>query len=197
MPRVTEEHLASRRRQILVAARRCFDRAGFHQTSMQDILAEAGLSAGAVYRYFRGKNEIVRAIAEETIAQVLDQAAVDVHADPPPPLPDVMAALLAAADRQLEADGLLRMAIQVWGETMHNPELAGFVADTYRRVRGVFVGYARRAVAAGTLPPDADPDQVGAVLFGLLPGYIMQRAMIGDVDRAGYLAGFRALLAAR
>jgi AcrR family transcriptional regulator len=197
MPRVTEEHLASRRRQILDAARRCFSRAGFHQTSMQDILTEAGLSAGAVYRYFRSKTEIVKAIADETITQVLDQAAVDVHADPPVPLPDLIGTLITAAERQLEPDGVLRMAIQVWGESVHNPELAASVADTYRRIRAVFIDYARRARAAGQLPAGSDPEQVGAVLFGLMPGYIMQRALLGDVDRERYLGGLTALLGPR
>ncbi|HEY9407971.1 MAG TPA: helix-turn-helix domain-containing protein, partial [Jiangellaceae bacterium] len=52
MPRVSEAHLAARRDQILQAAWTCFARDGFHATSMQDVFAEAGLSAGAVYRYF-------------------------------------------------------------------------------------------------------------------------------------------------
>ncbi len=49
MPRVTLEHTAARRIQILEAARVCFIRDGFHATSMQDIQRESGLSAGAIY----------------------------------------------------------------------------------------------------------------------------------------------------
>jgi AcrR family transcriptional regulator len=194
---VTEEYLAARRHQILDAARRCFERAGFHRTSMQDILAEAGLSAGAVYRYFPSKTEIVRAIADETISGVLDRAGAAVRADPPPPLTDLVGALITAAERQLEPDGVLRMAIQVWGESVHNPELATAVADTYRRVRSVFIDYARRARDAGMLPAASDPEEVGRALFGLVPGYIMQRALLGDVDRDGYLRGLTTLLGPR
>src|ERR687892_1283375 len=68
MPKVTEEHLAARRRQILDAALVCFSRRGFHQTSMQAIFEESGLSPGAVYRYFKSKEEIVEAIATETLS---------------------------------------------------------------------------------------------------------------------------------
>ena len=46
MPRVSEAHLAARREQIIEAATRCFLRNGFHQTSMQDVIKEAGLSVG-------------------------------------------------------------------------------------------------------------------------------------------------------
>jgi hypothetical protein len=44
---------------------RCFAREGFHRTTMQDIVAQTGLSAGAIYRYFPAKEDIVAAIAAE------------------------------------------------------------------------------------------------------------------------------------
>jgi AcrR family transcriptional regulator len=65
MPKVSAAHAAERRIQIVEAAARCFERAGIHRTTMQDIFREAGLSPGAVYTYFFGKAEIVRAVAEE------------------------------------------------------------------------------------------------------------------------------------
>ena len=65
MPRRSEEYRARRREQILEAAVSCFARQGLHHTTMADIIAEAGTSAGAVYCYFAGKDEIIAAIAEE------------------------------------------------------------------------------------------------------------------------------------
>src|SRR5690606_3122603 len=47
----------------------CFRRRGFHQASMQEICAEAGISAGALYRYFGSKADIIGAIAEESRAE--------------------------------------------------------------------------------------------------------------------------------
>nr|MDT0667257.1 TetR/AcrR family transcriptional regulator [Micromonospora sp. DSM 115978] len=70
MPRVSQEHLDARRQQIIDAARRRFAVSGFHGTSMQDVLTEAGLSAGAVYRYFPSKESIIEAIAVEVTGQI-------------------------------------------------------------------------------------------------------------------------------
>lgn len=64
MPKVSEEHLRARRAQILDAAARCFARMGFHRTTIQDIAAESGFSAGLVYRYFADKDDMVVAIAD-------------------------------------------------------------------------------------------------------------------------------------
>ncbi len=72
MPKVSQEYRDARREQILNAARRCFLRDGFHETSMQDLFAEAGLSSGAVYRYFPGKEDVILAIAEENMRDVVE-----------------------------------------------------------------------------------------------------------------------------
>src|ERR1044072_1008423 len=69
MPKVSDDYLAARRQQILDAAAACFARDGFHRTSMQDIVRESGISAGLVYRYFAGKDDMIAAIVTECPAQ--------------------------------------------------------------------------------------------------------------------------------
>src|SRR3954451_11080724 len=56
--------LGDRRRKILDAAEACFVRNGFHRTTMNDVAAEAGMSAGNLYRYFASKEAIVTGLAE-------------------------------------------------------------------------------------------------------------------------------------
>src|SRR5215468_11284291 len=142
MPRVSAEHLAARRQQILDAARTCFIRNGFHVTSMQDVIAEAGLSVGAVYRYFKSKNEIIEAIAEGyslQIGGVLEHAL----ADPDRRLIDVMAAALEVIDDNVGPEGALRIAVQVWAEAVRDERSAAIAERLYRRFRETFVTVAR------------------------------------------------------
>ncbi len=194
MPRVSEEHRAARRQQILDAARRCFLRDGFHNTSMQAVIAEAGLSVGAVYRYFPSKNDLITEIAQSVIGGA-DQVFADLaSADPPLPLVEAMDRALAFVDSQTGPDGILPLAIQVWSEAQRDPTLAEFVRDTYTRLRHHFAVLAQRAQAAGELPPDADPEAVGTALFGLVPGYFLQRILTGHPDRHTYLTGLHPLL---
>ncbi|WP_213452979.1 TetR/AcrR family transcriptional regulator [Rhizomonospora bruguierae] len=194
MPRVSESHRAARREQILAAGRRCFTRNGFHATSMQDVIAEAGLSIGAVYRYFGSKQELVTAIAEDVIGGADGVLAGLAREHPDTGLAEVLEHALEFVDAESGPDGALRVAVQVWAEAMRDESLAAFVKDVYSRFRGHFVGFARRAVASGELPPDADPEAVASVLFGLLPGYALQRILTGGPDRATFLAGVRSLI---
>ncbi len=194
MPRVSDEHLVARRRQIMAAARACFLRNGFHQTSMQDVIAEAGLSVGAVYRYFASKNELINAIASASIGTLDELFAEFAEQDPPPRPLDALERVLELAERQTAADGVFRLAMQVWAESLRNPELSRDVAEQYGGVRRNFVALAARAKSTGELPDDADPDAVGAVLFSLVPGYALQRVLLGGPPVSTYLDGLRTLL---
>ena len=63
--RTTDPELHKKRKlQIVEAASRCFVERGFHKSSMREICQEAGMSPGNLYRYFKSKEEIIRAAAD-------------------------------------------------------------------------------------------------------------------------------------
>ena len=192
MPRVSEEHLTARREQILAAARTCFLRNGLHNTSMQDLIGEAGLSVGAVYRYFRSKNEIISAISQ-SVAGSLTVRLGEIAADDLP-LMEAMARVLALAEEQIRPGGNFALALQVWSEATLDPAIAAIVRERYLEMRKPFAVIARRAVARGELGADADPDAVAAALFGFIPAYALQRQLVGTPDKETFLRGVRDLL---
>src|SRR3954453_3288491 len=136
MPRVSDEHLERRRRQILDAARTCFIRKGFHLTSMQDVFAESGLSAGAVYRYFKSKKEIIHAIATDKIGGAIVVLEEALKEDPLPPLEEIVERFATYVQAVLDVDGALRVAPYVWAEALHDPEYHGFVTQLFSGLRG-------------------------------------------------------------
>jgi AcrR family transcriptional regulator len=197
MPRVSQAHLDARRRQILDAARRCFVRNGFHATSMQDVLAEANLSAGAVYRYFRGKDEIIAAIAGEAVAEVAGALDSAFDAEDPPPLDEVLGAAFLAIERVDAEQGFARLALQVWGEAVRSPALAEMIRGEVRQIRDALARLVRVYQDRGLMGADAPAEQVAQVLVGLLPGFVFQHALLGDADPAALRAGLRTLLTTR
>lgn len=194
---MSAEHTAARRQQILEAAWRCFARDGFHATSMQDVIGESGLSAGAVYRYYASKTSLIAAAAAAGLAvaeQAFDELlAHDAVVAPEQALRHVLDTVVSFAD-QHDVD-LTRVAVTAWAEALRSPELHAVAAQVYSGLRGRFTEVVRRWQAAGHLAPDVDAALAGQALFGLVPGFVLQRLLLGDVTPEGYVTGFAGLLA--
>lgn len=192
VPRVSEDHLIARRAQILTAARACFLTKGLHNTSMQDLIQEAGLSVGAVYRYFKSKNEIINAIAATVAGGI--QHYIEEVAERRLPLAESLDLILVEIETQLGPDGNLPIALQVWAEATLDPTIGEIVRERYTGLRASVRLLIVHAVESGELPPGTDPDAVATAFFSLIPGYAMQKVLTGTPERAAYIAGVRALL---
>ncbi len=189
MPKVTPEYRTARRAQLLDAARRCFLRDGFQGTSMQSLLAEADVSAGAFYGYFRSKEDVILAIVEESLADVT--ALIRALADDPRPsdLAGSVATVLEAVRTRHEQQQVGALAVLVWAEALRNPQLAGRYAETVARIRTELAGEVRRQQAArpDAAPADAadadaaDADAVARLLVLLIPGLMVHLALFGPV----------------
>jgi AcrR family transcriptional regulator len=171
MPKVSDEHLANRKQQILEAAANCFARNGFHRTSMQDIVKESGVSAGLIYRYFTGKDDMIVAIVE------------DWHARRETKLDDTLTGYLdllrtiagpeAAQERNL--------SMQAWAETIRNPrirDLARQGVDDQRKTHAL-------------------PDGLIRVLVAIYQGLLLQSSWDDDLDVEAFVGSVRELVERR
>ena len=159
---------------------------------MDDIIAAAGMSSGGVYRYFPGKDAIITAIAEEAVGGLTATVSDLLDEDPAPTLGDALRRLVIQIDAI--ADGPGRLALLVWGEAQRDPAIARLAAVEATTVRSAVLELVRRAHAAGQLPQYADLEALGQVMFSLIPGYLLQKRIIGDVDPARYADAMDALL---
>lgn len=150
---------AARRENILDAARRCFARKGFSATTIADLCAESGVSAGGIYTHFENKHAIAAAIGSDATS-----------ADPQD-APD-----LGALGRHLRGpDGEqdARLDLQLWAESLHDPVLRDMVSTAMDRFRA---GAAARVGTASA-----------GVIEALVLGAEVQRALGRSTD-AGALA---------
>ena len=196
MPRVTEEYRAARREQVLEAGRRAFSANGFHATSMDDVIGASGLSAGAVYQYFRSKDELILAVATEALGAIrltLDTLDEDASRNPAASL----SKLLESWPFVPGPDGvdITRIALHGWSEATRNPALHAVVEDGYAGFQERVVRLVARWQAAGTVPADVEPAAITPVLLSLILGYVVQRALFGTAaDSATYERSLALLL---
>jgi AcrR family transcriptional regulator len=199
MPRVTDEHRLARREQILDAATATFAVEGFQATGMAEIIAASGLSAGAVYRYFTGKDQIIEAIVDRVLDEVAGRIE-QLFAEQGPLDPARAVGLVVTTAASVAERGpvdVSRLAVQAWGEALRNPAVARVAGRAYRRLRAVFAAELQREQDEGLLPATLDVPAAAAALLSLVLGFIVQRLLLGDVDPRSYSAAVASLLGPR
>lgn len=192
-PRVTQAHLDARRVEILNAAFRCFSRKGLHGATMQEIADDAGLSAGALYRYFEGKGALVGALAEESAARRAHALRGLEPGGGAERLAEVVHGLMAGLGSE-PAEVSVRLDLRLWAEALDHPEVRDHALDAFASVREPIAAYVQAEREAGRMHGDVEPDAVGRLVISILTGLELQKALEGGVDLDGYRSAARAAL---
>lgn len=194
MPSVPETYKDHRRSQILGAARECFQRNGFHQTTMRHVADEAGLSPGTLYLYFDGKEDLIRVLsgsgraAEDVLLRPLEETE-----DPLEAFEEVVAGFLDAYREEDNAKAG-RLLVRYWGEALGSPEL---LADLRaRREHHISRAVSRIAEAQDRGRVDAAPPAraVAHVFLGLITTALLERSLDPAFDLDSYRSAALSLL---
>lgn len=159
------------RKRILDAAIASFARGGFHATSMQAVCAEAGMSPGALYRYFPSKEAIIEAIVERDRQDIPAMLGHLLEAE------DVVGALVESANQflagNLQPDSL-PIYPELTAEAMRNPSVRAIAVRCDVEVHGILVRVVERGVALGQIDPALDAADAVRLLMALADGMLMR-----------------------
>jgi len=189
MPRVSDAHRESRRDQILDAAVACFLRRGVRATTMAEIIAESRLSAGAIYGYFPGKQELaLAAMRREAAARAAElEAMSEGHAIPPSRI------VRTVSDAFARRGAMPSLVVQMWGEAASDPDFERIATAAFTELGGLFGTHLTRwAREARGLDPDAAARWSALMLpvvLALVQGLILQQTLVPGFDRERFLAG--------
>ncbi|WP_422936256.1 TetR/AcrR family transcriptional regulator [Sinomonas sp. P47F7] len=195
MPKVSEEHREAMRRRILDAALTCVARKGFAAASMADIVAEAGLSAGAVYLYYKGKEQLTVDVGRRVLEDRLAILEVLGRARPVPPPSEVIIDMMAGLPQTQFFPGI---ALQVWGEAVHHDELAGvaqqIIGEVTAGIAAYLQGWLESARGLSSEAAAVEAGRLAPAVVGLVQGYIVQVAFAGGDIAERYLESARGVL---
>ncbi len=137
---------AAQRKRILHAAQKCFVERGFRAASMATIAETAAMSPGLIYRYFRGKNEIILAIIEQQLGVARERIA-ELHATE-----DIAAALAGSYGVAEQEDGERISAplfLEMSAEATRNTQIAAAAHVSDAAVREAIAQVLMRGSAQG------------------------------------------------
>jgi AcrR family transcriptional regulator len=168
MPRVSQDQLDARRREILSAARACFARYGYEGATVRRLEKETGLSRGAIFHHFRDKDSLFLAVAEDDATAMV--ATVAEHG-----LVQVMRDLLARATEPEQA-GWLGSQLEVSRRLRTDPEFAKRWTQRLTAIAEATRDRLRRQREAGVLREDVPLDVLAQFLELAYDGLVLHLA---------------------
>ena len=171
MPSSSLDSGLDRREQILRAAMVCFAKRGFHQTSMHDISAEAGISVGLIYRYFENKDAVISAMAEEhkrEIHELLERARLA------PSLLEAFEIIFTWDCSENAPQVVSAFVVDLFAEAGRNPGVADLVRDVARTAMEGVTDLIARSPEANHLPYDLEPREIADMIFAVNDGMLMR-----------------------
>jgi AcrR family transcriptional regulator len=185
MPRITAAREAEVRERIVAAALHVFGERGFHGATMQDVVRECGLSVGAIYTYFKGKDDLFLATCDLASGRGLGELAARLARG------ESLAERLAIAvgfyfDSTEESEagpGNADFLVQAWAQAEAEPAAREMLRR--RREQLVMAGtfLLEEGVARGELPRWIDAGAVARGYVALLDGMLLVRAEQGSAFR--------------
>jgi AcrR family transcriptional regulator len=176
VPRVSQDQLDARRREILAGARTCFARHGYEGATVRRLEDEIGLSRGAIFHHFRDKESLFLAVAEDDAAAMV--ATVAEHG-----LVQVMRDLLGrAAEPAVEATGepevtgWLGTQLEVSRRLRTDPEFAKRWAARSEAISAATRERLSRQREAGVLRADVPVDVLAQFLELAYDGLVLHLA---------------------
>lgn len=167
----TTEPATDRPAQILRAAMVCFAQRGFHQASMHDISAEAGISVGLIYRYFENKDAVISAMADQHEQQLQCLLA---QAREAPSLLDALEVFFTAhcssGPREIHA----AFVVDLFAEGSRNPQVAQLVRKILDRMIGGVTELIAQSPDARQMPAGMTPRQAAEIIFAASRGTMMR-----------------------
>jgi AcrR family transcriptional regulator len=189
LPKLKPEELETRRREIIDAARQCFLRSGFHQTTTDEICREAAITPGGLYHYFASKEDIISAVIQQTSKDVAGRMSEMVEAPR-----DARSAFREAgmffmqAIYGPDADNATRLDVEIFAEALKNPNLAEISREGWALRRDRLESLVRRGMEEGIyktehLNPKGLVSLLMAVMIGLRIGKLIMKDEF-DLDGA-------------
>jgi AcrR family transcriptional regulator len=173
-----------RRAQILRAAMVCFAKCGFHQTSMHDLSAEAGISVGLIYRYFPSKEAVISAMADEHKKEIND---VLQRARNAPNLLDSLEILFTAHCCEDAPQIHSAFIVDLFAEAGRNSHIADLVRDVLETSMLGVSDVIARSPEMRDAPRDMKPREIAELIFatarGMLVRDVLENAHVSPDER--------------
>ena len=171
---------AERRAQIIQAALACFTRKGYNHTTMDNIVAESGLSKGSLYWYFESKDDLFVSALTSLFAD-LGQAIVATLEQHATAADKLRAMALELSKFFQSAKGSFNLFVEFWAQDSHREKFGQLRTDMLTQSKEIVVGIIEEGISNGEFRP-VDTDQLAWAMMAAYDGLAIYITLIPAID---------------
>jgi AcrR family transcriptional regulator len=178
---LTELRGKETKQRILDAAYLVFSRQGYGQATVDDVAREAGISKGALYHHFPGKEQLFHALLQDRVRSCRDHmldAVGEIRS-----LPEAIRAAIETSFSSHHADpDWTPMFMEFWGQATRDEYARSIVSTAYSNCRETVAQILRAGQGLGFVRPGLDTDTVAVLYLAMVDGIRLRAQMDTTVD---------------
>ena len=164
---------AVRRKLIVEVAAGCFIEKGFHQTSIRDIAAKAGVSLGNLYNHFNNKAALIAEIASLEAEEMADiEEKLQLENPAAGKIDNFVQNYFDYAAQPMNTI----LAAEIFAEALRNKKIAKGFALNRDRLVNLLVAVLKKGQSEKSFQLDAKPVEIANLIIDLVEGAAMREA---------------------
>jgi AcrR family transcriptional regulator len=179
MPKINDEAKNQRKALIIKHAFNIFSEKGYSNTTVDDIVKSSGVSKGGIYTYFKSKEEIFLAIAEERLN--LRKNLINSFTEEMTSKEKLQKYIQWILDWVLDTKNILQIkfTFEFWSVTSRKADIKDASAERYNEIAQDLCDLLREGVENGEFKPDLDIDSMCYIILCSTDGLVFFTGVMG------------------
>jgi AcrR family transcriptional regulator len=173
-----QQRSAETRKRVLAAAELCFAQHGYNSTGIAEICQRAGVSKGAFYYHFEGKQALFLELLDAWMAEL--ERALEMMGEGAETVPERLSRMARMLGVIFEYDAVQApMFLEFWTQASRDGSVQQATLAPYRKYQAYFANLIQQGIEEGTLKP-VDADSGAQVIISLASGLLLQGLLDPD-----------------
>jgi len=182
-PKVTHEYKEAARERFLDSAEKLFQRKGYYETSIDDVIQATGTSKGAIYGYFESKEALLESVQERQYVKNLGYGKSILSGQGSIASKLEKLADIYFASHDLPARQRCRMNLELSAASLHMKPIQNKLKNQYDQLQTVLAFLLKEGVKNGEIRKEIDTESIASLLMAVVDGLALRWAITdGDLD---------------
>jgi AcrR family transcriptional regulator len=169
MPKVLPEYKDIVRMKITEAALKVFSKKGYHDSKIDEIAEEAGLSKPTIYKYVQSKEEILKSITESSVQLTEKLLSFEDL--------DIKEILDKNYNLIVESKGILHLGYEITSLSSHNENIKRLTREAYNTKKVALIRLLENQQNKGMIKKEIDTELAAQLIIAIITDVTSQLIM--------------------